>query len=196
MSRVRPQTCLQQACNKCVTAAPLRGCRRYGREVTRPHRDQQVGVHHATARGNGRGAIFLDDEDRILYRYRLEWTAHDFDWEILLWCLMTNHVHLLIETRKANLSAGMQRLHGHYAQLFNERHLRTGHVFGGRFWSVPVETDEHFEIASHYILDNPVTAGLVLRRQDWPWLGGTIIERDGGRLGRVAAPSPPAVSGV
>jgi putative transposase len=164
--------------------------------VTRPHRDQQVGIHHATARGNARGAIYLDDEDRALYRYRLEWTAHDFDWDVLLWCLMTNHVHLLIETRKPNLSAGMQQLHGRYAQLFNERHRRTGHLFGGRFWSVPVETDEHFEIASHYILDNPVAAGLVLRRQDWPWLGGTIVERHGARAPVGPRLSLPAPSGV
>jgi putative transposase len=164
--------------------------------VTRPTRDQQVGIHHVTARGNARGAIFLDDEDRVLYRYRLGWAARDFEWEVLLWCLMTNHVHLLIATRKPNLSAGMQQLHGRYAQLFNERHRRTGHLFGGRFWSVPIETDEHFEIASHYILDNPVTAGLVLRRHDWPWLGGTMLERDRGRLDLVAALSLPAVSGV
>src|SRR5687768_6968755 len=112
--------------------------------MTRPHRDQEPGVFHVTARGNARGAIFVDDDDRALYRFRLEWTAHDFDWDVHLWCLMTNHVHLLIATRRANLSAGMQQLHGRYAQLFNERHRRTGHLFGGRFWSMRVETDEQY----------------------------------------------------
>jgi putative transposase len=145
--------------------------------MTRPHRDQQVGVHHVTARGNCRGAIFLDDDDRELYRYRLEWTARDFDWELHLWCLMTNHVHLMIETRKPNLSAGMQQLHGRYAQLFNERHSRSGHVFGGRFWSRPIESDEDFATTGAYLVGNPVAAGLVVRPEDWPWLGGILVDR-------------------
>jgi REP-associated tyrosine transposase len=143
--------------------------------MTRPHRDQEPGVHHVTARGNARGAIFIDDDDRSLYRIRMEWTAHDFGWEVLLWCLMTNHVHLLIATSKANLSAGMQQLHGRYAQLFNGQHVRTGHLFGGRFWSERVETEEHFERLCQYISNNPVTAGMVREPGEWPWLGGTLI---------------------
>jgi REP element-mobilizing transposase RayT len=109
---------------------------------------------------------------------------------------MTNHVHLLIETRRPNLSAGMQQLHGRYAQLFNERHRRTGHVFGGRFWSEPIESDEQFETVGDYILDNPLTAGLVARREDWPWLGGTLVERGSAARKVGALLSLPAVSGV
>jgi REP element-mobilizing transposase RayT len=144
--------------------------------MPRPHRDQEPGVHHVTARGNARGAIFVDDDDRGLYRTRLEWTALDFGWDVLLWCLMTNHVHLLLVTKKPNLSAGMQQLHGRYAQLFNDRHSRVGHLFGGRFWSSPVESDEHFETLCGYIVNNPVGAGLVPEWRLWPWLGGSLLE--------------------
>jgi putative transposase len=147
--------------------------------MPRPNRDQEPGVHHVTARGNARVAIFIDDDDRALYCVRLEWTAFDFEWDVLLWCLMTNHVHLLIATRKPNLSAGMQQLHGRYAQLFNDRHRRTGHLFGGRFWSEPIESEERFENACGYILDNPVAAGMVTEWRLWPWLGGSIVETYG-----------------
>lgn len=144
--------------------------------MTRPHCDQEPGVHNVTARGNARGAIFVDDDDRRLYRVRLEWAAIEFEWDVLLWCLMTNHVHLLIATKKCNLSAGMQQLHGRYAQLFNERHGRVGHLFGGRFWSAPVESDEHFETLCGYVANNPVAAGLVPEWRLWPWVGGSLLE--------------------
>jgi REP element-mobilizing transposase RayT len=147
--------------------------------MPRPHRDQTPGVHHVTARGNARGAIFVDDDDRAVYRARLRWAALDFEWDVLLWCLMTNHVHILIATEHPNLSAGMQQLHGRYAQLFNENHRRTGHLFGGRFWSAPIESEEQFATCSRYILDNPVAAGMVSDRRDWPWLGGSIVESYG-----------------
>jgi hypothetical protein len=82
---------------------------------------------------------------------------------------MENHVHLLIETREANLGAGMQRLHGLYAQTYNERHGRCGHLFQGRYGAVRIQSDEQLWTVAAYIALNPVEAGLCERPDQWPW---------------------------
>jgi putative transposase len=129
-------------------------------------------VYHVTARGVGRAAIFLDDLDRVAFMHRLRITAAKFEWRCHAYCLMTNHYHLVIETKIARLSAGMHRLNGHYAQQFNTRQERSGHVFEGRFSSRVVEREEHLENTCQYVLENPVRAGMCKRAEYWPWSGG------------------------
>ena len=85
------------------------------------------------ARGNDRQAIYRDDDDRRLYLDPARRTVARKRWRCLAYCLMDNHVHLLIETPEANLGAGMQWLHGLYGRSFNDRHGRSGHVFQGRY---------------------------------------------------------------
>src|SRR5687767_10491530 len=99
------------------------------------------GIYHVFARGNNRQRIFTDDLDRKSYLLILEEVCDRFSWARLGYCLMSNHVHLLLETEEGNLSDGMQRLQNRYAKRFNYRHERSGHLFGGRFGSVRVETD-------------------------------------------------------
>ena len=82
---------------------------------------------------------------------------------------MTNHYHLVVETELEHLSAGMQRLNGVYAQAFNRRNKRWGHLFGERFASWVVEDENHLARTIEYVLHNPVRAGLVDRPEDWPW---------------------------
>ena len=81
-------------------------------------------------------------------------------WRILSYCLMGNHMHLLIETQEPNLGTGMHRLHGGYAQYFNRRHGFSGHLFQDRYDSVTIENDAQLWTAAAYIARNPVTAGL------------------------------------
>ena len=90
-------------------------------------------------------------------------------WSCLAYCLMHNHIHLLVETPQPNLGAGMQRLHGLYAQTFNKRHKRCGHLFQGRYGGDRVRTDEQLLTAARYIALNPVEAGLCERPDEWPW---------------------------
>ena len=90
-------------------------------------------------------------------------------WRCLAYCLMDNHVHLLIETPEANLGSGMQWLHGFYAQAYNERHGRVGHVFQGRYGAVRITSDEQLWTVAAYIANNPVEGGLCARPEDWPW---------------------------
>jgi REP element-mobilizing transposase RayT len=128
--------------------------------------DVEAGVHHVYARGNGRQAIYLTDADRHIYLRLLGTAVERHRWSCLAYCLMTNHVHLLIETREPNLSVGMQRMHGRYAGDFNRRHRRVGHLFQGRFGSVRVVDDRQLAAAIAYIARNPVEAEL---GEDWPW---------------------------
>jgi putative transposase len=129
------------------------------------------GVYHVTARGAGRAAIFHDDLDRFAFMQRLRMMVAKFGWNCHAYCLMTNHYHLVVETKIADLSAGMHRLNGIHAQQFNARQERTGHVFEGRFSSRLVDGEGHLEDACEYVLENPVRAGLCKRAEDWPWSG-------------------------
>jgi putative transposase len=135
----------------------------------RPREETEGAVHHVYARGNDRRRIFFDQVDRRAYLRRLGETTARMEWRCLGYCLMDNHVHLLIETPKPNLAGGMQRLHSGYAQLFNERHGRSGHVFQGRYGAVRMEDDEQLWITVRYIAHNPVEAGLVRAVDAWPW---------------------------
>jgi putative transposase len=82
---------------------------------------------------------------------------------------MTNHYHLLIGSSREALSQGLRQLNGFYAQGFNQRHGRRGHLFGDRFSAFVVEGDQHFEAASRYILLNPVRAELCATAREWRW---------------------------
>jgi len=84
-------------------------------------------------------------------------------------CLMTNHFHLVLETVRPLLSAGMQRLNGRYAGWFNRKYGRTGHLFGDRFGARVVESDSYLAEVCTYVINNPVRAGLCAHPADWPW---------------------------
>lgn len=127
------------------------------------------GIYHAYARGNGKQVIFQDDEDRFAYLRIFGGVVDRCDWRCLASCLMDNHVHHVIETPFPNLSAGMQLLHGEYAQEFNARHDTVGHLFQGRFGAVRIQSDAQLWTVLAYVAANPVEAGLAARPEDWPW---------------------------
>jgi putative transposase len=135
----------------------------------RAREEIEGGIFHVFARGNRRQAIYLDDADRRRYLAMLGGVVKQYDWRCLAYCLMENHVHLLVETPRANLGAGMQWLHGLYAQTFNERHGRSGHLFQGRYGSVRVTTDAQLWMLVRYLAVNPVRAELCERPADWRW---------------------------
>ena len=127
------------------------------------------GMYHVTARGNAQGRIFLDEFDylgflRVLATQvaRRGWLCHSF-------CLIPNHYHLLLETPEANLAQGMRLLNGMFAQRFNGRYSRHGHVFQGPYGAVLLEDDDHLIEVYRYIALNPVRAGLAADPDEWPW---------------------------
>ncbi len=135
----------------------------------KPRQEVAGGVFHVYARGNDRNDLFLDATDRRKYLSFLGRTVRRQRWFLLGYCLMPNHVHLLIETPEANLAPGMHRLHSPYAQVFNKRHGRVGHLFQGRYGAVQVTTDAYFATVVRYIAVNPVSSRLVELPCDWPW---------------------------
>jgi REP-associated tyrosine transposase len=151
--------------------------------MPRPHREEvEGGVFHVFARGNGKQRIFLDDADRRIYLSALGSVTRRAGWHCLAFCLMNNHLHLLLQTPKANLARGMQRLQSLYAQSFNRRHHRRGHLFEGRYGAVRVKTDAQLWTVVRYLALNPVEAGLCDRPGDWSW------SSYGATLGNTAPP--------
>ena len=109
------------------------------------------GLYHVFARGNRKQSIFLADGDRSLFLDLLRKVKSRHAWEIHGYCLMNTHYHLLVETPAADLSVGMQRLNGEYAQWFNRGYGFVGHLFQGRFQAVLVESDGHLLELSRYL---------------------------------------------
>jgi REP element-mobilizing transposase RayT len=129
------------------------------------------GRYHLTARGNDDRAIFVDDVDRARFVSLLGRAASRFELDVLAWCLLTTHYHLIVELRRSDLSRALQYLNGEYARCYNERHGRTGHLFRSRFRATLLVDEDHFSNAIDYVRHNPVRAGLVAAPADWPWAG-------------------------
>ena len=85
------------------------------------------------------------------------------------YCLMDNHYHLLIETPKGNLSKGMRQLNGLYAQRFNQKYQRVGHLMQGRYKAILVDKDNYLLELCRYIVLNPLRAGIVKDPKDYRW---------------------------
>lgn len=92
-----------------------------------------------------------------------------YSWCLHAYCLMTTHLHLVVQTRDPNLGRGVGRLLGNYARWFNRRHGREGHLFMTPFFSRLLETDEHVLAATLYVLVNPVRARLCRHPSEWTW---------------------------
>lgn len=138
--------------------------------MARPLRLEFPGaLWHVTSRGNERREVVRDNADRIALLEQISDSAHTFHWRIFAYVLMTNHYHLLLETPDKSLSRGMRQLNGRYAQEFNRRHHRVGHLFQGRFNAILVERESHFVELCRYIVLNPVRAAIVRTARDWQW---------------------------
>jgi REP-associated tyrosine transposase len=136
------------------------------------------GIFHVWARRVDRWPLFVDVADFERYLTVLARTVEACDWVLLSFCLMPNHVHLLIELREPNLGKGMQKLHGSYVKWFNARHGRTGRLFERRYQSRPVSDELYFLTVAKYIEMNPVEASLCERPNEWRWSSrGVIAER-------------------
>jgi len=126
-------------------------------------------LYHVLSRGNEGRSIFLDDEDCSVLLEALEQLSNRFEIDICAYVLMTTHYHLLLQTKRANLSRSMQWFGTTYTRRFNVRHNRTGHLFQGRFKSILVEDDSYLMRLSCYIHRNPLRAGMVRRLVVYPW---------------------------
>jgi|WetSurSiteA1Bulk_404760.scaffolds.fasta_scaffold38041_2 putative transposase len=126
-------------------------------------------LYHVVSRGNDRQDIFFNDDDRRLFLDTLGEMAQRFEIELFAFVLMNNHYHLLLITRRANLSRAMQWFGVTYTNRFNARNSHSGHLFQGRFKSMLVQNDAYLMRLSLYIHRNPLRAGIVNRLADYPW---------------------------
>lgn len=135
----------------------------------RPRLQIPAGIYHLGTRGVRREKLFINPGDYELFGSIFGRVVERFEWRCHTYCLMPNHYHLLVETPAPNLSAGMQRLNGLYAQWFNELYGLSGHVFERRFFSRLVESSYDLLELVRYVVLNPVRAGLCDEASGWRW---------------------------
>lgn len=119
-------------------------------------------TYHVMARGDRREAIFEDDGDREIFLATLAQAGKRSGWRVLAYVLMGNHYHLVVETPEANLVKGMTWLQTTYTTRYNARHRQNGHVFGGRYKALVVDSEERSYLSTliNYVHLNPARAGL------------------------------------
>ena len=130
-----------------------------------------IGAHcpyGAASRAAGAGLAFADETDRAEMRPLFAQALHRFDAQALAYCLLPDHYHLLLFTRRANLSPLMRHINGVYTQHHQRRHGTVGPLFQGRFHAVLVDRERHLLDACRYIDLNPVRLGLVREAGEWP----------------------------
>lgn len=125
--------------------------------------------HHVTARGNRREPIFFEDGDQDLYCDLLAEQTRKAGVEVWAYCLMPNHVHLILcpETEDG-MAQALGAAHRRWANFVNARGRWRGHLFDGRFASVAMDED-HLITAVRYVALNPVRARLAATAESWPW---------------------------
>jgi putative transposase len=146
--------------------------------MTRPLRLEFPGaLYHVTSRGDRKGAIYLDNIDRLAWLDLLATVCARFNFVIHAYCQMTNHYHLVVETIDGDLARGLRQLNGAYSQLFNRRHQLVGHVFQGRYKAILVQRESYLLELARYVVLNPVRAGIVTTPQAWPWSSHRYLMR-------------------
>ena len=151
----------------------------------------ESGIYHAMARGVNRDAIFLDNEDFEHFLASLARVRDASGCSVLAYCLMTNHVHLVVRTADEPIGTVMKRLGVRYAGWFNRKYGRVGHVFQDRFKSFPVESDGYFVSLLRYGWNTPVEAGLASFADEYRWGSRRLLGKhssliDAEELGRLA----------
>jgi len=128
-------------------------------------------LYHVILRGNNGQTIFFDDKDRIRFYLLLQEGIERFGYRVHGFCLMTNHVHLAIQTGEISLSRILQNISFRYTRWVNWHQKRSGHLFQGRYKAVLLDADVYLKELVRYIHLNPVRAGIVNEPQDYGWSG-------------------------
>ena len=124
---------------------------------------------HVLSRGNDKECIFTDSVDYAKYEELLEDALQRFGVNCHAWCLLWNHLHLVVRPSMLPLCGMMQQLNSNYCQWFNKRHGRVGHRLQGRYEALLIEDGSYFLNAIRYLALNPVVAKKVTDPSDWPW---------------------------
>ncbi len=138
--------------------------------MTRPLRIEYSGAfYHITSRGNEKKNIFKNETDYKKLLSYFETATERYKAVIHVYCIMSNHYHLLLETPFGNLSQIMRHINGSYTTCFNKKYQRSGHLLQGRYRAIVVDKDEYAIELSRYIHLNPVRAGIVKKPEAYRW---------------------------
>ncbi len=138
--------------------------------MARPPRIEFPGaVYHVSAWSEAGKPAFAQGDDRDAFLGLLAQTMQRFDAQLLAYCLLPDHYHLVLYTRQGNLSRLMRHLGGVYTQYLNRKLRSDGAVFHGRFKAVVVDREAHLLDVCRYVELNPLRSGLVAKLEQWPW---------------------------
>src|SRR6056297_1508669 len=129
----------------------------------------ETGIYHVVLRGINKQTIFEDAEDHEMFLQTLDQYKKKSGYKILAYCLMGNHVHLLMKTEDESLGRCFKRIGASYVHWYNMKYYRVGHLFQDRYKSEVVETDDYIKTVIRYIHWNPLKARIVTRLEDYPW---------------------------
>jgi len=142
------------------------------KEIIMPRQRRKLsktGTYHIMLRGNERKSIFPEEEDYRRFLQILAIKKRDDSFLLYAYCLMNNHLHLLIREKKQNISQTMKRINIAYAYYFNKKYHRVGHVFQDRFKSESIEEESYLLSVIRYIHNNPLNAKMVNDPILYPW---------------------------
>lgn len=146
---------------------------RVGRKLSK------TGIYHVMLRGNERRKIFLCDDDREKFTDTLREKSREKEFFVLAYCLMDNHVHLLIKEGNDQIERVMKRIGVSYVYYFNKKYRRTGHLFQDRFKSEPIIDDKYLMAVVRYIHNNPLKARIVEEQAQYHWSSyNAYVSRD------------------
>ena len=146
------------------------------------------GVWHVTQRATDSEVFFRTPDDYREFLALLGDTAGWASWRLHDYCLMTNHLHVVVQTPLPTLPSGMCRLMGTYVEAYNDRYGRRGALVQGRYKARLVDTDDYWENCLQYVAYNPVAAGLCERPEDHPW--SSYARRNNRSLADMWGPGP------
>lgn len=134
-----------------------------------PRLRSTTGVYHVILRGNNRQVIFKDTQDYKMFLYVLKEYKAKIHFKIFAYCLMSNHIHLLIKEGDVGVDEMMKRIGIKYVKWYNKKYERCGYLFQNRYKSEPVEDEEYFKTVFRYIHQNPLHAKLEKTVGEYPW---------------------------
>lgn len=137
--------------------------------VRTARKESRTGIYHVILRGINRQIIFEDDEDYQKFLWTIKDTKEKSGYEIYAYCLMSNHIHLLLKEGTEDLGIIFRRIGATYVYWYNWKYSRRGHLFQARYKSEAVETDSYFLTVIRYIHQNPLKAGIVKDITSYPW---------------------------
>ena len=129
----------------------------------------ESGIYHVMLRGIDRQLIFEDTEDYLRFLNIVQECREICGFQLFAYCLMGNHVHLLLKVQNDDLETVFKRIGGRYVYYYNVKYQRIGHLFQDRFRSEPVDDDAYFLTVLRYIHQNPVKAKLCSKVEDYPF---------------------------